>query len=66
MVKTIFFNITVNIREEFISYIDVTGSITGKALADTVQDEIGKLGLDMNNARGFCADGAGMSVISAF
>ena len=58
-IYTFNFIIPDNIREEFVSFVDVTGKTTGADLAEVIENEIDEYGLSMEDARGICADGAG-------
>ncbi|XP_071817519.1 52 kDa repressor of the inhibitor of the protein kinase-like [Apostichopus japonicus] len=48
-----------DIREDFIAYINVTGQMTGAELMVAIDTEMGRCNLSMHDARGICADDAG-------
>ncbi|XP_014352110.1 52 kDa repressor of the inhibitor of the protein kinase-like isoform X2 [Latimeria chalumnae] len=47
------------VREEFLAFLSFDMGVTGEAIADTIKNIIGSVGLDMSYCRGQCYDGAG-------
>lgn len=48
-----------SVSEDFVGFVEMTERPTGQAIATELVKKVDRIGLDMNNCRGQCYDGAG-------